>query len=107
MRNHHKDDFQNRVEIMTKIADEPNFVELEVLVPKDQASNLFATVNKREINVNLSRYYTDDYSDEGESTHFRKNQTVSKIIRVNDILSDKNISKVIMEDRTIFKIPKA
>lgn len=102
-----KDEFQDRIEIKTKIIESPKHVEVEVYVPKEQSSNLFTTVDQRDIKINLSRNYSDEYFVDNEKTNFRKNQSVTKIIPVNDILSERKISKVILEDKTIFKIPKA
>ena len=102
-----KDEFKDRVELKTELRDQKGFIELEVHVPKDQANNLFTSVDKREIKVNLSRNYADKYSNNDETIEYRKNHSVTKDLRVNDILSDKNITKIILEDKTIFKIPKA
>lgn len=102
-----KDEFKDRVELKTELRDQKDYIELEVHVPKEQANNLFTSVDKREIKVNLSRNYADKYSNNDETIEYRKNHSVTKDLRVNDILSDKNITKIILEDKTIFKIPKA
>lgn len=102
-----EDQFQNRIELNTKISDRQKHVEVEVFIPKAQASNLFTTVDKRKIKINLTRNFSDSYDESGEVTNFRKNQSVTKEVNVADILSEKNISKVIFEDKVVFKIPKA
>ena len=102
-----EDQFRDRIELKTRLLDQPKYVELEVYVPKAQAANLFTTVDKREIKVNLTRNHSDSFKDEDERTEFKKKQSVTKLLQTNDILSERNISKVILEDKTIFKIPKA
>lgn len=102
-----KDQFSDRIDVKTKISDFPKHIEVEVYVPKEQANNLFTTVDKRDVKINLARNYSDEYTKGNEKTEFRKNQSVTKVIPVRDILSERNMSKVILEDKTIFKIPKA
>jgi len=101
------DDFIDRIDLKTKVRDKENHVEIEVQIPKNQASNLFMAVNKREVRLNLNRHYQDIYEKNDSKIQYNKKHSLTKEINVNDILSEKNISKIIMEDKTVFKIPKA
>jgi len=101
------DDFIDRIDLKTKVRDKENHVEIEVQIPKNQASNLFMAVNKREVRLNLNRHYQDIYEKDNSKIQYNKKHSLTKEINVNDILSEKNISKIIMEDKTVFKIPKA
>lgn len=101
------DDFIDRIDLKTKVRDKENHVEIEVQIPKNQASNLFMAVNKREVRLNLNRHYQDIYEKDDSKIQYNKKHSLTKEINVNDILSEKNISKIIMEDKTVFKIPKA
>jgi len=101
------DDFIDRIDLKTKVRDKENHVEIEVQIPKNQASNLFMAVNKREVRLNLNRHYQDTYEKNDSKIQYNKKHSLTKEINVNDILSEKNISKIIMEDKTVFKIPKA
>ena len=78
-------------------------------MPNHQANNLFTTIDMRDVKINLSRNYKDSFSNDSknEETFMSKSQSLTKIIKVPDILSDKNISKIILDDKTIFKIKKA
>lgn len=102
-----KDEFIDRIDLLTDVHDDEKYIEVEVFIPKEQANNLFLAVNNREIKLNLNRSYTDSYEKNEEKISFNKNQSLTKELHVADILSEKNISKIIMEDKTIFKIPKA
>lgn len=102
-----KDEFEDRISIETQVRQYPKYTELEVSIPRELSNQLFTTVNKREITLNLSRSFKDKYQEEGDSISFNKNQTITKKINVDEILSDKNITKVILEDKTIFKFAKA
>ena len=101
------DDFIDRIDLKTKVRDKENHVEIEVQIPKNQASNLFMAVNKREVRLNLNRHYQDIYEKNDSKIQYNKKHSLTKEINVNDVLSEKNISKIIMEDKTVFKIPKA
>jgi len=102
-----QDQFMDRLDIKTRIIDQPKYVELEIHIPKKQSQNLFATIDKRNIKINLTRRYDDNYSKADEDIYYKKNHSVTKSMYVDDILDEKSVSKVVLENKTIFKIAKA
>ena len=47
--------FSDRIDVKTKISDFPKHIEVEVYVPKEQANNLFTTVDKRDVKINRQK----------------------------------------------------
>ena len=101
------DEFKDRIELKTEVKNHDKHVEVIVYIPKELSSNLFTSIDQRDVKINLSRSYDDEYVKNDERIRFNKNQTVTKELKVADILKESNLSKIIMDDKTIFKIEKA
>lgn len=101
------DAFKDRVELKTDVKNYDKYVEVIVHIPKALSSNLFTSIDQRDVKINLSRSYDDEYVENDERIRFNKNQTVTKELKVADILKESNLTKIIMDNKTIFKIEKA
>ena len=76
------DEFKDRIELKAEIKNDDKHVEVIVYIPKELSSNLFTSIDQRDIKINLSRSYEDEYVENDERIRFNKNQTVTKELRL-------------------------